>query len=804
MDEVAKRELIIAALFHDIGKFYQRTGLQHDTSYNTLSSQDFGFNGAHAKWSADFLRTHLHSNRLEDLVLYHHNPTKAKDPGSVRIIQEADHLSSAMDRIQREGYGEVDKEPLKSVFPQIHFSSDTAQVPADIYYPLTSLGITNTTFPGGKSDGHTWKLTPAYEKLWREFVVEFGQLGKDPSVLTLLYLLKKYTSLMPSAAYRHEPDIPLYDHVKTTAAISLCLALGDTEKPFLLIQGDLSGIQSFIFDVASPDEARKRMAKRLRGRSFWLSLLMDAVAAQIVKDLDLSEPCILWNTGGNLLILAPNTSDAKEKIAGIRKTVNQGLLDSIGGVLFLALESLACTKEEIRKFSDTRTKLAQLTNAQKRQKFIECEISFLPRGGNADLARFCNICGAPIPIPGAPCESCRQHEDLGEWLARARFMIRGSTHSVAFHRFGLDSTYGFFTEPKIDPGSTIFWINDTDFIREGYLDCGFLFIGNTVPLDTSHGGILSFGEMAHLAKGAPKLGVLKADVDNLGKIFSFGLPEQMRSISRIHTMSIQLQWFFSGYLNTLCREFMVYPNLCDQCSAGARKITFYEYTEDTSAPQQRTFFETKNPCPTCARQGIPKVYIVFSGGDDLLIVGAYDAIIELAGRMQEDFRKYTCENPDITISAGIALVNPQLPVSRAVQAAQEQLDTSKNEGKNRISLFDECIPWRDGGYSGYEKGYYTLMSVAKKMENAVNDKTISKGFVYSMLTLWEKTYRDCVQESHSIQVQKRISRKRYLPQLKYMMARTIRKDRDEIEQLVTPVFPWIKIPVYWTSIRSRK
>lgn len=47
---------------------------------------------------------------------------------------------------------------------------------------------------------------------------------------TIFYLLKKYTSSIPSAAYVSEADISLFDHSKTTAALATCRYLFSKEK----------------------------------------------------------------------------------------------------------------------------------------------------------------------------------------------------------------------------------------------------------------------------------------------------------------------------------------------------------------------------------------------------------------------------------------------------------------------------------------------------------------------------------------------------------------------------------------------
>ena len=80
--------------------------------------------------------------------------------------------------------------------------------------------------------------------------------------------------------------ISLYDHLKTTAAIASCSYLFDNESDskdknkFIIINGDISGIQKFIYRVSSPQEAQSGMSKRLRGRSIYISLLNEDIASK--------------------------------------------------------------------------------------------------------------------------------------------------------------------------------------------------------------------------------------------------------------------------------------------------------------------------------------------------------------------------------------------------------------------------------------------------------------------------------------------------------------------------------------------
>ena len=82
-----------------------------------------------------------------------------------------------------------------------------------------------------------------------------------------------------------------------------------------------------------------------------------------------------------------------------------------------------------------------------------------------------------------------------------------------------------------------------------------------------------------------RIGVLRADVDNMGQAFTSGFAEKYNTISRTATLSRQLSMFFKCYINTLLSE---------------KEYMFNESSGGRSAT------------------------IVYSGGDDLFIVGAWN------------------------------------------------------------------------------------------------------------------------------------------------------------------------------------
>ena len=81
-----------------------------------------------------------------------------------------------------------------------------------------------------------------------------------------------------------------------------------------------------------------------------------------------------------------------------------------------------------------------------------------------------------------------------------------------------------------------------------------------------------------------KLGILRMDVDNLGSIFQSGLSKEKSSLARYASLSRSFDYFFSGYINNIVMQ----------------------------------------------EENVDKSFIVYSGGDDLFIVGEWNTTIRIA------------------------------------------------------------------------------------------------------------------------------------------------------------------------------
>ena len=825
MDEYTN--LKFASLFHDIGKFYQRadnlgkSNHAYDSKYEKLDVDDYGSSGAHSKWSADFVKDYF-DDSVEDLVLYHHNPSKSGYPELCRIIQKADQHSSK-ERIESDEKQDVLLTPLTSIFSRISLDGKKHD---DYYVPLTELDFNKSLNPQNRNVMEGWNLVPEYQNLWSKFKNEFDLLA-NKDFESVLAILKKYTSTIPSAVYVSESDISLYDHLKTTVAIANCrylyslendLTQSDAQIVYRVINGDMSGIQNFIYKVQTPEEAQSGMSKRLRGRSLYLSLLCEAIASRIIFDLNLDSSNILFCGGGRFTILAPNTAKTNETIDRINLEVNKEFIDKFNAELFLNIASVEACGDDLGKFDEILSKLTQLLNENKKHKFLSLLNDVFDKESKEEY-KLCPVCGNPTHDKF--CKDCSEHESLGGAVVNAKYLIKYSSDrkiNQSYFFFKLNIGYMFLNEKsdvfniiENNPNLklTVYKLNDTDFVE---FDIGspnvsfdFKVIGNSIPsIDNTP---LYFNHLAEISKGSNKLGVLKMDVDNLGLIFSQGFKHLNNgdggaSISRISSLSFYLDLFFSGRINQIVEKFNFTTELPQDNKS--REITLNFVDDKNNVYRAVEVYRPENTLPKGV--GTSTIHINYSGGDDLLVVGPYDDIILFAQEFRERFKKWTAENNSINISAGISIVSPKFPIGKAALMADDELEKSKDCGRDKITVFGEVLSWdKVDRYCGFNE----LLEFGEYLEELYGKKYISKGFIYSLLKIWQS--RSDVEpltrfneDSWKDKNAEKTTKKRFVPIFKYKL-RIIKDNdiREDLDKKGLKIMPWIKTPVSWASLRLR-
>ena len=668
-----------------------------------------------------------------NLAAGHHKPETPMQ----WIIAMADRISSGFDRQEFEDYNneiavrDYKKTRLLTIFEGINLKDkwkDNLEK-YDYRYPLKELAP-ETIFPVKHTNSKDDMSNKEYSNLFFNFVDSLEKLKHKQNIHIWLEhfdsLFMIYASNIPAATVgRVIPDISLYDHSKMTSALASSIYLyhkhnntledigkikDDYEnKKFLIITGDFYGIQDFIFSEGG--STGKAAAKLLRGRSFAVSLISELAADMLCREIGLTISSIVLNAAGKFTIIAPNTESALKAIEEVEKKINKWLIKNFFGESTFGISRVKASyndfEVENKSFNNLMENLSKKSEIRKLtkidlDKFGGAVENYLD-GFNNDLnKKLCPFCGKrpsqreveKDPLLGeekSACKICRDHIYIGTNLVKSD-KIAITTIDANIHGQKLK-------EPIFDGYQLSFDVSGdlNELSKEGSLikywsisgaingniskEITAKFINGYTPKyeeeDNQDSRLLAGGKkenkklelidyikegypktFLHLAKkslngtdkpdkftGIEALGCLKADVDNLGLIFTCGL--QHNNLSRTATMSRQLNYFFSVYLPYILGNHAEFKN----------------------------------------------IYTVFAGGDDLFLIGPWNIIIDFASFLNDKFKEYVCENQDITISAGISINKPDMPVLSFSETAENALKKSKENYKDSLTLFGESVKW---------------------------------------------------------------------------------------------------------------
>ena len=712
------RELItLGALFHDIGKIVYRA---NQTS-SQKTCQELG-----AEWIREYLSIIFEkdvADELADFALYHHSSPRHHSELDVRsrnrnyllLVAHANSLSSG----EREemDYDDTEFDPsrsLRSVFSSIKIEDKSEAKP--VFYTLRRLS------EGIFYPHENLKLTSKdYQKLLTEFESALKKKMLNPDAL--LNVLEEYFSFIPSHTAETEgigTDVSLFDHLKTTAAITLATynyldetheniefsqipsnEITDTKtKRYMFIGVDMSGIQNFIYTISS-----KGALKLLRARSFYVEMILEFLAMQILKKLNLYRTNLLFLGGGNFIILAQNTENARKSVDFIIHDFNEWLFDEHKGKLwfvhdYVEFEGEAFTtktpkngEDDKRTIADVLKELHEKIMDRKTHKFalFENDKDRLFEPDKTADTQECKICGVEKDVELRKigdeklevCSTCYSLYQLGNVIHKAKYIVYGPKYAPK-ERLGEIPVYsGETLVLSRDPveGKYVWIINPS---KDELLEYGTaLFLGNYPQMGRNFDPDIQDDKAPPFNYFGVKLvGTLRMDVDNLGYIFSKGLPTEKLSISRLATLSRLFNLFFRKFINDIA-----------QGNLGKNVKQFSIVHPDVPAPRE--------------------VVIVYAGGDDLFIVGAWHDVIEIAFDIREIFRKFV-GGDHITISGGFVLNHIKHPIHLFAKDAGEAEDDAKGvNGKDALTAFGKTMKWSEWkqlirGHEGF------LLSVRKK------------------------------------------------------------------------------------------
>ena len=568
---ISYKEIVLAAWLHDIGKFAQRAGEEcsKELEGQLCKLQDGGwYSHQHVLFTERFLQKiknclPVDVNVIEVIRLAsaHHNPSAYDE----WIIAHGDRLSSGADRcnIILEHTNKDDEIPTKFYEkPLVHLVS-TLQIKEK---PKSSLGYSPLKPMEGKAVfalPNNKVSKQEYHNLWENFEKDFKVLqGLKYSdfILALDTLMERYCWCIPSTTIQ-DADVSLYQHSKTTAAFASALYLYykdknteteaalnvKDEQVFLFIQGDMSGIQKYIFDL----KTTKNNAKLLRARSFQILALSEILAEYLAENFGVPRENIITSAGGKFLLLVPNTIRVKEQMPELRLEIEKYFLQEFAGKISFVLSngisasSSEVHKENMQKLLNAISKSGEEAKQKKLQAVLGEQgheltglYNHLQRNGEC-------ICCETLPAKlefenGKICKNCDKLIEIGGELLKTNkvtFKTNRLTHfgEMVYLSRKEGEQFGYLTEYK----------------------AGFplITLPYVAPIKTEEENTLcTFEEIAEKARGNKKLAMFKADIDNLGLIFasSWGEEKENRiSFSRYAQLSRHLHYFFSGYIVNL-------------------------------------------------------------------------------------------------------------------------------------------------------------------------------------------------------------------------------------------------------------
>jgi CRISPR-associated protein Csm1 len=310
-------------------------------------------------------------------------------------------------------------------------------------------------------------------------------------------------------------------------------------------------------------------------------------------------------------------------------------------------------------------------------------------------------------------------ENLGAWpIARKRLddaLLAKTVAPLAAHGADLMQIFGPFTSIEPESGDTYFetfaqglpkaqkvgWSAEqpahllwdsgqyswTLKEQSGVEDDGILFPRRFV-LDEAGGHPAELPEIAKRAAGAHKWGVLRGDVDHFDS--------QLRRVNTIEEhihLSLMFKEFFAGELALLC--------------------TLPEFWR--------------------------KVSILYRGGEDFAVIGAWDALVPLARELHRLFEKFVEQNtltfPNLearSISMGMAIAaDAATPAGAIFQEAGIELQAAKATEIGGFRLFGRTLEW---------KRLADAEELKSSLMRLVRDFRFSPDYVHDLASVYRESF----------------------------------------------------------------
>ncbi len=449
----------------------------------------------------------------------------------------------------------------------------------------------------------------------------------------------------------------------------------------MILLASIGGIQDFLFDVR---EEGCGHARSLRNRSYRIQLLAECVAIRLIEAAGVAREKLIYCAAARVAIDATGIpQSAVDAVKAAVADLECQLSNETHGRLRLAFA--------IQDSAETFAATTQLAERGLRRSKLR---AYAPSG----VAAPWRAESLTLDRPWDANSESELDADLGRELMTARWLTinrdDGEPDTLGSLCLGLRLRLSHDV-----PRSWPTLISCSNLVSPETRPAGIhgsLFhprvLARQIPRDES-GQPTEFVALAQRSRGAPMLGVLRADVDSLGDAASAAVARG--GAASLRRFSEGVDGFFAQTLEV----------------------------------------DRRRPDASWSN-----IYTVFSGGDDILAVGPWDLMIDFAGHLQSLFTKQfgpgAVNSPSpvpLTISAAVAIINPQYPVHIAAQEAQDFLSRAKTKcadgastPQDQCAIFGDLWKWKD---------HARIVNEGKQLADWIDAGLVQRGWIETILGL---------------------------------------------------------------------
>ncbi len=510
----------------------------------------------------------------------------------------------------------------------------------------------------------------------------------------LLSLYEKYLSYIPVPGLGEVfADLSLAEYSRLVSAFAL--ALYDYEEAiefsneanfseiesFLLASFDLSGIQDFIYNIAS-----KGAAKQLKARSLYLDFMGEYIADSLLGQLDLTRTNLLYSGGGHAYFILANTEHTRQGLERFEKDYNDFLLEQFQTRLYVAFGWQSFSARDImggdnhlQAYRGIYRGVSRMISEKKISRYDAKTLLALNRGGLSSQ-RECQLCHSVSNLTcyfeQDVCAICASLYTFAQEIGQAYYLVNTQD--------GL----------PIGPGAFLKGVSDDD-ARSQVAE--LIYVKNNLATDLKNAipvfvgdyqfanidAYASLSQDADTGGGIRRLAVVRLDVDDLGAAFMAGFADQdsgiYNNLSRSAMFSKSMSRFFKVYINQIAKD--------------------------------------------------KKLSIIYAGGDDVFAIGAWQDVIQFTIDLRQRFIAWT--HGKLTLSAGIGLFPDKTPISLMASETGKLEEAAKNNNKDSLSLFASEYTF---SFDRFISAIYAeKLATIRTYFNCQDER--GKGFIYRLIEL---------------------------------------------------------------------